>query len=181
MTQDPWTSRVPEAAGRSLVLVPHPVLVALADGDLAAASALSGLPLTAYLVGEECRGTWRRRRDQVADQPADAPWVTRLVVDAGVVVGRAGFHGRPDAGGTVEVGYATDPAHRRRGHARAALLVLLEVAAAMPGVGAVRASVRPDNVASRALLDAHGFVHVGEQWDEEDGRELVLERPARAV
>jgi ribosomal-protein-alanine N-acetyltransferase len=38
------------------------------------------------------------------------------MVDAerGVAVGRAGFHGPPDADGMVEVGYAVDPAFRRR-------------------------------------------------------------------
>ena len=39
-----------------------------------------------------------------------------------LVVGRAGFHGPPDAGGMVEVGYAVDPDFRRRGNAIAALL-----------------------------------------------------------
>jgi hypothetical protein len=42
----------------------------------------------------------------------------------------------------------------------------------------VRASVRPDNVASLTLIGRYGFVRVGEQWDDEDGLELVLEVPA---
>ena len=41
----------------------------------------------------------------------------------------------------------------------------------------VRASISPDNVASLRLVAQYGFVQVGEQWDEEDGRELVLEVP----
>jgi RimJ/RimL family protein N-acetyltransferase len=75
----------------------------------------------------------------------------------------------------VEIGYAIDPLCRRRGHARAALKILLEVAASDSRVNIVRASVRPDNLASRALIDQHGFRVVGEQWDDEDGLEVILE------
>ena len=42
----------------------------------------------------------------------------------------------------------------------------------------MRASVSPANVASLTLVQQYGFVRVGEQWDEEDGLELVHERPA---
>ena len=52
----------------------------------------------------------------------------------------------------VEVGYATDPAYRRQGYARAALRALLDRAAAEPGVTTVRASVGPGNTASRDLV-----------------------------
>lgn len=78
----------------------------------------------------------------------------------------------------VEVGYAIDPACRRRGYGRVTLAFLVDRACAEPAVRTVRASVSPDNAASLALVAEHGFVRVGEQWDEEDGLELVLERPA---
>jgi ribosomal-protein-alanine N-acetyltransferase len=42
----------------------------------------------------------------------------------------------------------------------------------------VRASVSPDNAVSRGLVLAHGFVEVGDQWDDEDGLEIVYEVPA---
>jgi RimJ/RimL family protein N-acetyltransferase len=97
---------------------------------------------------------------------------------AETAVGRAGFHGAPDENGMAEVGYAIDPAYRRRGYARAALAFLLDRAAREPAVRTVRASVRPDNHASRALIESTGFVPVGQQWDDEDGLETVYERPA---
>jgi RimJ/RimL family protein N-acetyltransferase len=68
-----------------------------------------------------------------------------------------------------------DSDHRRRGHARAALRILLDIAGAEPGVHTVRASVRPDNLPSRRLVDAFGFRAVGRQWDEDDGWETVLQ------
>ena len=152
-------------------------LAALAVGEPPAASPV---PLTAHLTGPEHRRLWHRRSAQVAADPAAAAWVTGVVWAPGIgaAVGRAGFHGRPDAAGMVEVGYAIDPAYRRQGYARAALAALLERAAREPEVRTVRASVRPDNVASRALVESFGFVPVGQQWDDEDGLETVYERPA---
>ena len=42
----------------------------------------------------------------------------------------------------------------------------------------LRATFTPDNDGSRAIIEAAGFVHVGEQDDDEDGLELVYEIPA---
>jgi [ribosomal protein S5]-alanine N-acetyltransferase len=75
----------------------------------------------------------------------------------------------------VEVGYTVDPAHRRRGYARAMVRALLSWAAAAEGVTRVRASISPDNAASLATTRGFGFERVGEQWDEEDGLEVLFE------
>jgi RimJ/RimL family protein N-acetyltransferase len=119
----------------------------------------------------------------VLADPGSAGWITGAVWDGRrrLAVGRAGFHGPPDAAGMVEVGYAIDPAHRRLGYARAALEVLLDRAAAAPEVRTVRATISPGNVASRDLVLQYGFVEVGEQWDDEDGREVVYEVGAPAA
>ena len=75
----------------------------------------------------------------------------------------------------VEVGYAIDPAIRRHGYARAALVALLKWAKDDASIVTVRATISPDNVASRALVAQYGFVEVGEQWDDEDGLETIFE------
>ena len=162
-----------------IVHLPAEALVALAAGDLEAASAASPVPLTPWLVSDEAIGTWRYRATQVADTPADLHWVTGVIWDEDreVVVGKAGFHGGPDADGMVEVGYAVDPAERRRGYARAALLAMLDRARAEPDVRTFRATVSPDNLASLGLIAELPFVEVGEQWDEEDGLETIYELP----
>jgi len=154
-------------------------LTALIDGDLAAASAAAGIELSPYLVDENW--LWRIRLEQIRQDPASADWIARAAVaePGGVVVGHGGFHGPPDAHGVVEVAYSVDPAHRRRGHARAMLRELLRRADEDPQVSAVRASIRPDNVASRATIAGFGFRKIGEQWDLEDGLEDVFLRPAR--
>ena len=153
-------------------------MTALIDGDLAAASRSAGIELSPYLLTEGW--LWRIRRDQIAADPASADWVVRAAVDAesGQVVGHGGFHGPPDDEGTVEVAYSVDPVWRRRGYAKAILAALLERAGAEPAVRAVRASIRPDNVASLATIKGFGFRKVGEQWDPEDGLEWVFRRQA---
>ena len=113
----------------------------------------------------------------------DAPWITRFIVDpdATMPVGLAGFHGAPDDNGMVEIGYRVDPARRRQGYARRSVETLLAVAQRHPEVRTVRATISPDNAASRALIDNYGFVETGEQWDVEDGLEIIYEVSAAAV
>ncbi|MBW4718551.1 GNAT family N-acetyltransferase [Saccharothrix sp. SC076] len=158
-----------------------PVLRALAAGDLAAANAVGPVPLTPYFAAPDQRPLWRLRVRQLTADPASAGWWTGVIwAEAiGLAVGHAGFHGPPDDDGLVEIGYAVDPEHRRRGYAGAALAVLLRRVAEDPAVRTVRLSIRPDNAVSRRLAARHGFVRTGEQWDEEDGLEHVFERPAR--
>jgi hypothetical protein len=42
----------------------------------------------------------------------------------------------------------------------------------------VRATISPGNAASLATISGFGFAEVGEQWDDEDGLELIFEIPA---
>ncbi|MFF0671839.1 GNAT family N-acetyltransferase [Streptomyces tendae] len=156
---------------------------ALLDGDLPEAGRVAGVSLTEYFLTDSARWLWRFRLGQMAADPGRARWMVRQAVvgDGGLVVGHAGFHGPPDEVGMVEIGYSIAPDFRRRGYARSALIELLRRAAAEPAVTTVRAAISPDNVASLATIAGLGFVEVGEQWDEEDGREVVFEVPARRV
>jgi RimJ/RimL family protein N-acetyltransferase len=160
-----------------IVHLTGPVFRALADGDLAAANRVSPVPLSAYFADPEWRGVWRRRSEQVERDPDDAPWVTGVIWDEDqqIAVGRAGYHAPPDPSGMVEIGYAVDPEYRRRGYARAALEALLQRAAREPSVRTVRVAISPDNTASYRLAAQYGFADVGQQWDEEDGLEIIYE------
>lgn len=175
MTDDAWRGTGGNAK-LQLVRIPRPVLDALAAGQ-DTSTLPGGSDVTPYLAEAQHTGLWRRRSAQLKAHPDDAPWVTRFIVVDGVAgaVGVAGFHGAPDANGMVEVGYRVDPAHRRRGYARGALETLLAVARADRRVRTVRATIAPDNLASRALVDQYRFTAVGEQWDDEDGLEIILE------
>jgi RimJ/RimL family protein N-acetyltransferase len=179
---DPHPHHGPASAARPdvrIVRLNGAAFRALAEGDLAGAEAVSPVSLSAYLSGPQCRALWRMRSEQCDRDPPAAAWVTGIVWDEGqsMAVGAAGFHGPPDSGGMVEIGYRIDPAYRRRGYARAALEALLARAAGEPEVHRVRVSIRPDNVPSSGLALQYGFRHIGEQWDEEDGLERVYEMP----
>lgn len=165
-----------------IVHLPGATFEALARGDLEAANALSPVELTDYFAGPEWRGVWQMRHAQIQEDPAVADWVTGAIWDERrhLAVGRAGYHGPPDVSGMVEIGYAVDPAYRRQGYARAALEALLRRAADEPQVRTVRVSISPDNVASYQLASQYGFVAVGDQWDEEDGLEIIYEVPANS-
>ncbi|GAA2151587.1 hypothetical protein GCM10009844_34000 [Nocardioides koreensis] len=172
-------TRAPESSTLTvrIIQLEAATLAALGDGDLARALETTPLELTEWLAGPDCVGTWRRRARQVVETPADAPWVTGVLWDEHDrhAVGKAGFHAAPDPDGLVEVGYAVDPAYRRRGYARAALEAMIARAQADPDVRTLRATVSPTNTASLGLIGQFPFVENGEQWDEEDGLELIYE------
>ncbi|MEV2278115.1 GNAT family N-acetyltransferase [Nocardiopsis sp. NPDC049922] len=171
----------PGARRVRLVDLTAQILSALVDGDLVKAGELAGVGFGAEFLVE--RWLWDFRLTQLTEDPGKAGWLAYAVVDADdpggqpEAVGHGGFHGPPDDEGMVEIGYSVFPEHRRRGYARATVAALIRRAAASPGVTTVRASIRPDNVASLATIAGFGFTHVGEQWDETDGLEYIYERP----
>jgi RimJ/RimL family protein N-acetyltransferase len=160
-----------------IIQLPAEAIIALAEGDLAGANAASPVPLTEWMVSESSVHTWQFRSVQSIETPEDLPWITGILWDEEeqLAVGQSGFHAAPDADGMVEVGYGVDPAYRRRGYARAALEIAIERARSEPAVRTLRATISPDNEASLGLIRQYPFVHNGEQWDEEDGLELIYE------
>ena len=160
-----------------IVRLPPEAIIALAAGDLAAAKATSPVPLSAWMVSESSVRIWQYRAVQAVESPEDLPWITGVLWDDDeqVAVGQSGFHAAPDADGMVEVGYGVDPAYRRRGYARAALELAIVRAQDEPAVHTLRVTISPDNEASLALIRQYPFVPNGEQWDEEDGLELIYE------
>jgi [ribosomal protein S5]-alanine N-acetyltransferase len=114
---------------------------------------------------------------QVREDPSVNPWLIRLAVlrETQEIVGLVNFHGAPDARGMVEIGYRVHPDHRRQGYAREMATTLWSYVATRPDVSWLRATVTPDNIASIAIIEGAGLVHVGEQVDPEDGLELIYE------
>jgi RimJ/RimL family protein N-acetyltransferase len=163
-----------------LVLLTGTAMSALLADDLPAARAEAGVYFGELFVNDDSKWLWQYRLKQLESDPSAARWLVHAAVAQpdGVVVGHAGYHGPPDEAGMVEVGYTVDPVYRRQGYAKAILAALLERAAAEPDVRTVRASISPSNAASLATVAGFGFLEVGEQWDDEDGLELLFERPS---
>ncbi|MGV8968041.1 MAG: GNAT family N-acetyltransferase [Cellulomonas sp.] len=155
--------------------------------DLAGAGRLVGATMPEFFAGEGW--LWRWRLHQIEADPGSAHWYVRAAVDAtptpddptrpdaAIVVGHAGFHGPPNDAGMIEIGYTVVPDLRGRGYGHATVAALLAAAAREPSVRVVRASVAPTNAASLVLVRRAGFTQVGERWDDEDGPELLFERP----
>ena len=120
------------------------------------------------------------RLAQMERDPGAAPWLLRAITFRGerTMIGHAGFHGPPDERGFVEIGYSVFGPHRRGGIALETASGLFAWAREHPEVTGFRASVSPDNHPSLRLVEKLGFSHVGVQWDEIDGEELVFERAA---
>lgn len=151
----------------------------LAAGDRETVAAEIGASLSPEWL-ESVGGLAARRARQIRERPADAPWLLRpiLLRDAGEprpTIGFLNFHGAPDEGGMVEIGYTLLPEARGQGYAIEAVRAAFDWATRVHGIGHFRASVSPDNERSLNLIGKLGFVQTGDQWDEEDGLELVFE------
>ena len=125
------------------------------------------------------------RRRQLAEHPDHEPWLVRPIIrrEAGEIaeaIGYVNFHAPPSDEGIAEIGYSLLPDWRRRGFALEAARACLAWALGDSRVRTLRASVAPDNEPSRRLIGKLGLVQTGEQWDPEDGLELVydIERDA---
>jgi len=130
---------------------------------------------------EHDAGFLRLRLEQARRDSSANEWLARGLVlrETGELVGHAGFHGPPGVNGpqrsdAVEVGYTVFPSFRGRGLATEAAAGLIDWARRAHGLRAFVASVAPGNDASLAIVRKLGFRQTGEQWDEEDGLELVF-------
>ncbi len=128
----------------------------------------------------EVRWLAAMRAKQVRERPQDGPWLLRAIVRAEPgapreAIGYLNFHAAPNEEGQVEIGYTLLPEARGQGYAIEAVRAMFVWATRVHGIRRFRASVAPDNERSLNLIGKLGFLHTGEQWDPDDGRELVYE------
>jgi GNAT superfamily N-acetyltransferase len=153
----------------------------LADGDARSVADELGVTLSDEWLSEVGILAGLRAR-QLRDRPQDAGWLLRPIVraDTRAAIGFVNFHRAPDERGTVEIGYTLLPDARGRGYAIEAVRAAFTWAQQAAAVRYLRASISPDNERSINLVSKLGLTHVGEQWDEEDGLELIYEREVKA-
>jgi ribosomal-protein-alanine N-acetyltransferase len=152
----------------NLIQLSPAVLEGLASGNLGrehCGRKTSGADLfRSILAGLDWSNTWRRRV-QIVDDPAALPWITRAVVDVNCNVvwsDALDFTCRPTSLewsrlATRLIRSFVDKATREQ-----PLMRLLLWAKTDPAIRTVRASIRPDNVTSLALVVQFGFGCVGE-------------------
>jgi RimJ/RimL family protein N-acetyltransferase len=101
--------------------------------------------------------------DAVARDPAAVGWFAWYVVRRGprALIGHAGFKGRPDAHGTVELGYSLLPSFHGVGLGTELVGALTSWAFDHPDVQRVMAETYPEFVASVRVLEKNRFTLSG--------------------
>lgn len=151
---------MPELRTKRLMIRPFDrdsMLAALADP--AAAGARLGLGIAAGWPNTDEREALPFLADELARQPDLADWGMQLIVhvEEAIIIGTAGFKGRPLDNGTVELGYGVAPAYQGQGYATEAVCGLVAWAFTSPQVRRVFADSLPENTASARVLIKAGF------------------------
>lgn len=149
-----------------LTLVPISLgLVEALAADRAEAERLAGFAIPATFPNPDLAEFLPVYAARLRDDPAlfgFGPWIAAARADA-VVMGGGGFVGRPDAEGTVELGYGVDEGHRGRGYATELAGALVAWARAQPDVRRVVARCEPGNAPSVRVLEKLGLRRTGER------------------
>lgn len=171
------------SARLELVSMSPGFLEALLDGRREEAVAVLGAELPDDWPDHHDERFLRLRLGQMLRDHQAQQWSARAIVVPGqerTVIGHAGFHGPPglndqQKAGALEIGYQVFPPFRGQGYATEAAVALMGWAAAEHDIRRFIASVSPTNEPSLAIVKKLGFAQTGDQWDEEDGLELVFE------
>lgn len=83
-------------------------------------------------------------------------WII-VAKDTREIVGGIGFLGDPDQEGMIEIGFATNESHRRKGYCFEAAQKLIEWALNHDEVQRITARCEPDNISSKNVLLKLGF------------------------
>ncbi len=83
-------------------------------------------------------------------------WII-VAKDTKEIIGGIGFLGDPDQEGMIEIGFATNESHRRKGHCFEAAQKLIEWALSHDEVKSITARCEPDNINSKNVLLKLGF------------------------
>ncbi|MCM2582305.1 acetyltransferase [Bacillus subtilis] len=77
--------------------------------------------------------------------------------DSHEIVGGTGFLGDPDENGVIEIGFATNKSHRRKGYCVEACQELINWALSQEAVNRITARCEHDNLGSQKTLEKLGF------------------------
>lgn len=172
-----------------IIRTPRLELVA-AEPDVALAEA-AGTPDWWRALGVPCPSSWPPPLNDmdslawfargIADDPSALGWYTWYVVHLRegerLLIGSCGFKGRPDARGSVEIGYGLLPEHQRQGFGTELTEALVSWAFGHEAVARVLAETLPELVGSVRVLERNGFQLMGRG----SARDTILFELRRAV
>ncbi|OUL30202.1 GNAT family N-acetyltransferase [Nostoc sp. 106C] len=103
-----------------------------------------------------------RYAQMLIEEPSDLGWGVWLMIHASdcSLIGDLGFGGKPDAQGTVELGYEVLPKYRNQGYAFEAVQALVNFAFTQPELKRIIAHSPQDIMASCRILEKLGMQHL---------------------
>lgn len=131
--------------------------------DRSYAERLIGAALHPAYPGGDIRSFLPYYAQQLENDPDMLGWGLWLTIHRadGLVIGDVGFKGKPDASGTVDIGYSVVEPYRRRGYTFEAARALRDWAFAQPGVTRLTGDCLPDNIGSARILQKLGMSRCG--------------------
>lgn len=127
--------------------------------------------LTEKYAGRDCQEVILATIDLYNNKGFHSPWVGYLTVASNVVVGAAGFNGKPE-NNRVEISYFTFQEYERKGFASLACKELIKIANNQNPDLIICAKTAPQENASTRILINNGFVYkelvqdheIGDAW-----------------
>lgn len=120
---------------------------------------------------------WFRR--EMLNDPEMANWLSYYVSvstgDGRILVGTAGYKGKPNSQRVVEIGYTIIPEFQRQGIATTAAKLLISHAVASGHVEKIIAETLPSLTGSKAVLRNCGFAFTHQRQDPELGTILTYQ------
>lgn len=119
----------------------------------------------------EFPGALEFSRAQLQADPSIQEWAPYLFIHQQdrKLIGWGGFKGKPNATGTVEMGYEITTDYRHQGLANEAAQGLLNFAFSQPSVEAVEAHTLPEHNPSTRILEKLGMHWLGIEIDPDEG------------
>jgi ribosomal-protein-alanine N-acetyltransferase len=147
-----------------LDLVPCPPQIARASyGGKRQMETLLGVPIAADWLDNDARGLMTYYAQWLEQDPTMLGWGLWLLKHRAdqMIIGSAGFKGKPNQQGQIEIGYGISPSYRRHGYTFEAASALVNWAFTHPVVRQIIAECLIDNVGSARILEKLGMVRTG--------------------
>jgi ribosomal-protein-alanine N-acetyltransferase len=154
----------PQIFTERLTLTACPLQVArAASGGKRQLETLIGAHVDEHWLDEDGRGLLSYYDYQLRDDPGMMGWGLWLIMHTAerVVFGSAGFKGKPDEDGEVEIGYGISPRYRRQGYTFEAAQSLIAWGFSHPEVKRINAECLPANLGSKRILEKLGMTNLG--------------------
>ena len=153
------------------ITTPRLYLRTLTEADLAIVRAMAG---DEFKTDEEAL-KWIRWFNNKDTAPMPRCMFYIWLTHTNELIGRAYFHTKPELSNEVEIGYGINEEHRSQGYATEAAKAVARYALECAGHKALSAIVKPENEASRRVIEKIGFRSCGTRVVVDEGENCVFD------